>query len=157
MSTMVKVWNDNVHPHKEMFKGVEITIPPGGSVEMDYIEAVEFKGQFTPPKTDGSGKPDPRFFKKIRVEQPKEPVFKETPNVLHATGQVADSAAAVLQMARAFAAANPDLVANDPDAERASGKVTISKAEYESLAARLAALEGAGETKRGPGRPKKEA
>jgi hypothetical protein len=156
MSNMVKVWNDNVYPHKETFKGEEINIPAGSFVEMDYIEAVEFKGQFTAPKTDASGKPDAKFFKKIRVEQPKEPIFKDAPNVLHATGQRADSMAELMQMAKAFAQSNPHLVASDPELD-AEGKVTISKAEFESLAARLAALESEKTTKKGPGRPKKEA
>jgi hypothetical protein len=155
MSQVVKVWNDGIYPHKEMFKGEEINIAPGSYVEMDYIEAVEFKGQFTSPKTDASGKPDPRFFKKIRVEQPTEPIFKDH-NVLHATGQKADSMAELMQMAKAFAQANPDRVAVEPDLDK-QDRVTISKAELEQLSARLAALESEKVGKRPPGRPKKEA
>lgn len=151
----VKVWNDNKYPHTETFKGDKITIPAGGFIEMDYVEAVEFQGQFTPIKKLGTGADDPTGFKMIRVEQPKEPVFKEDPNMVHATGKMLGSPAEVLAFAKAYAAANPDLLPQKPEGVQ-DGSVTLSKAEFDGLLARMAALESQTE-KRGPGRPKKQA
>jgi hypothetical protein len=155
MSTIVKVWNDNVHPHVETFKGEVQTIPAGGYIEMDYVEAVQFAGQFTSPKFITDGVPDPKAYKMLRVDQPTTPVFRET-NVLHATGQTAQTPAEVMAMAKAYAALHPELVAVDPEAEKSS-KVTIDKTQLEGLLARVAALESQTNEKRGPGRPKKEA
>ncbi len=148
---MVKVWNDNAYPHKEYFKGAMVEIAAGDYVEMDYTEACEFKGQFTSPKFDGSGKPDPRFFKKIRVEKPLEPIFKDDPNVMHATGQRFNSPADAVAFAKAYAAMNPEAVAYDKEAESAD-KVMVSKSQLAELTERLAALEN---RNRG-GRPRKE-
>ncbi len=148
MSTTVKVWNDNVHPHKEIFKGETIEIQPGGCVEMDYMEAIEFRGQFVTPKFDGSGRPDPRSFKKIRVDQPTTPIFRDDPNVMHATGQRLGTPAEAIAFAKAYAAMNPDSVAYDSEAEK-SDKVMVSKAVMDDLTSRLAALEA----KKPQGRP----
>lgn len=68
MSNLAKVWNDNDHPHTEKYKGNMIEIPPHKYIEMDRDEALQFQGQFTMPKKLGSGVPDPRYFKMIRVE-----------------------------------------------------------------------------------------
>lgn len=153
MSTMVKVWNDNDYVHAEVFKGNLITIPAHGHVEMDYVDACEFRGQYTPIKMITDGNPDPRAFKKIRVENPTSPIFKDQ-NVLHATGQVASSAGELAALAKAFAALNPDAVARAEDGP--AKEETVSKSQYDDVLARLAALESQTE-KRGPGRPKKEA
>jgi hypothetical protein len=52
MAQKVRVWNDNVVEHREMYKGSEIRIPAGGYVEMDREEAVQFKSQFRTPVRD---------------------------------------------------------------------------------------------------------
>lgn len=157
MSALVKVWNDNVHPHSERFKGKEITIPAKGYIEMDFIDAVDFQGQFTSMKKLGTGADDPRGFKMIRVERPAEPIFKDDPQVFHATGKNFGSPAEMAAFAKAFAAANPDLVAKDGDQDKASDRVSLSKTDFEQLMTRIAALESSQTDKRGPGRPKKEA
>ncbi len=66
----VRVYNDNIYPHKEKFKGEEIYIPPKCFVEMEFYDAVEFKGQYTPIVVDGGGAPIPQSFKMIRIVQP---------------------------------------------------------------------------------------
>lgn len=63
----VEVFNDNKYTHKEMFKGREITIPAGGVVVMEEDDAIDFKGQFSEIRVDGTGKQDPRSFKMIRI------------------------------------------------------------------------------------------
>src|SRR5690348_2694382 len=74
-----RVWNDHTQPHVEDFKGDKITIEPGKFVVMDFPDAVEFRGQYTPVIRDGLGtdlKP-----KKIRVEKidGTESAFPEAP------------------------------------------------------------------------------
>lgn len=46
---MVKIWNKNSIVHREKYKGVWIEIPPGKAIEMDYHDAIDFKGQFFNP------------------------------------------------------------------------------------------------------------
>lgn len=68
---MAKVFNDNKYPYKENFKGQIIEIPPGGFVEMDYEDAVQFKSAFPNilmPDFDGAGNQKPQTFKMIRVD-----------------------------------------------------------------------------------------
>lgn len=67
----VKVWNDNKYPHKEMFRGEMIEIGPGEFIEMEHMDAVQFKGQMSPIIRDADGAPTEKSFKKIRVEEPK--------------------------------------------------------------------------------------
>ena len=57
----VKVFNDNVHPYTEKFRGKEITIGAKQFIEMDEDEAEYFKGTFTFPVKNGEGLPDPAF------------------------------------------------------------------------------------------------
>lgn len=71
-----RVWNDNVHPHVEKFKRKEIRIEPKAFVEMEWEDAIEFRGQFTPIEVDGAGQPKATSFKMIRVEKIPE-TFKE--------------------------------------------------------------------------------
>lgn len=63
-----KVWNDNKFVHKEKFRGDMVTIPPGEFIEMDYMDAVQFRGQMTPISRDVDGAPTPKSFKMIRLE-----------------------------------------------------------------------------------------
>lgn len=119
----VKVWNRNKYPHKELYKGDQVVIPAGGFIEMDWEEAVQFKGQFTgmaPLKSEddgagGMGEPDPRFFKMIEVESPAEDPVKDDGLVNHATGKRADDAQALLGQLLQFARENPDRVVKDSD------------------------------------------
>lgn len=154
----VKVWNDNEYPHEEEFKGEKIRIEAHQFIEMDWEEAVEFKGQYTPIKFLGDGQThDPRGFKKIRVERPTVLPFQEK-LVNHANGQVAQSPEQLAAMVAQFA----HLQIKDAEADKvAAVKATEQRSEIEELkaqVARLAALVESQETKKGPGaRPKKEA
>lgn len=109
----VKVWNDNVHPHREKYQDEWIDIPAGGYIELDWEDAIQFKGQFTGIKLLGDDTPDPRGFKMIRVEKPSEPVFKENPLVCHANGERAvtqeDLARLLDKFSHMRAPANPDV------------------------------------------------
>jgi hypothetical protein len=119
---------------------------------MDYIDAVDFKGQFFGMKMRGPNDPDPKHFKKIRVEEPTEPVVKADPNVFHATGESVTNQKELLALAKAFASVNPDRLASDPDAAAAEKKSKVDlQAEVDALRAQLAA-----KSKPGP-KPKERA
>ena len=74
----VTVFNTNVHPLKEMFKGEEVYIEAqdywrdkkGKIKELDQFEANDYRGQYAPVPFDGSGKMvnDPRYFKMLKIE-----------------------------------------------------------------------------------------
>jgi hypothetical protein len=65
----VRVWNDNVHPYEEIFKGDKLLIGSKDFIEMDENEAVQFKGTFKPPVLNVDGVHLPEGFKMIRVEK----------------------------------------------------------------------------------------
>lgn len=91
-----KVWNDNVYPYSEKFKGDDIYIPAGQFIEMDYDEAIMFKGSFSSIVRDADGQPKPESYKKIRVEalgNPVDNVIKSDPNKCLACGKVLGSQA----------------------------------------------------------------
>ena len=70
---IVRVYNDNVHPYSEKYKGRQITIPSKGYIEMDLNEAHHFLG--TNPgiaNRDASGLQSPETYKKLRIERPQE-------------------------------------------------------------------------------------
>lgn len=69
----VKVWNDNIHDFTDPnFKGQQIVVKAKGFIEMDYEEAVEFRGKFASmPPEDCLESEVPKYFKMIRVEQPR--------------------------------------------------------------------------------------
>lgn len=67
---LVKVYNDNIYPYKENFKGENIHIPAKGFIEMEYDEAILFKGMMSPMVFDGDGNDLPQGYKMIRVEEP---------------------------------------------------------------------------------------
>jgi hypothetical protein len=83
----VTVFNLNVHPLHEMFKGDEVLIQAndywrdkdGKIREIDIYEANDFKGQYHPVPFDGSGKmlEDSRYFKKIRMDKVQTEVDSE--------------------------------------------------------------------------------
>lgn len=69
MSKKVEVHNLNVYPYKEMFRDRMIEIPAKGFIEMEYGEAVIFKGTMNAVKTDGDGNVLPEYYKKIKIVQ----------------------------------------------------------------------------------------
>ena len=131
----VKVWNDNSHDHVETFKGNQVTVPAKGFIEMDFEDAVQFKGQFTPMLIRADGTHDPKGFKMIRVEQPKEPLFKDAPLVNHATGQQfatkAELLAALQEVSHLRAAVDPDAERELPKGD--PSEIAALKAQVEAL------------------------
>lgn len=75
---MVKVYNDNVHPYSEKFKDQKLEIPPHEFIEMEYEEAVQFLGTYSPIKVDADENPIPQCYKMLRIVKP---VIKATPGV----------------------------------------------------------------------------
>jgi len=67
----VKVWNDNTIAFTEKFKGEQIHIAAGKFLEMDYEEAIEFRGQYHKMEFDGDGTQLRSSYKMIRVENPE--------------------------------------------------------------------------------------
>lgn len=134
----VKVWNDHDREHVEKFKNQEIRIPSGGHILMDYIDAKDFQGQFFGMRMLGPNNPDPKCFKKIRVEEPAEPVVKEDPNMFHATGKPASSPQEVIAMARALTLLDPTLAVKDSELDKSGADL---KAENDKLRAEIAALQ----------------
>ncbi len=151
----VKVHNDNVHPHKEMFKGIEVVIPAKSFIEMDFEEACELKGQFTPIVYISEGNPDARFYKMLRVEWPKPEMTKiEYRNPV--TGARYDTAAQLAASLTEF----DHLRVRDEDAERELRTGTTPSTEVAELRAELQELKDliraqVPAEKKGPGRPKK--
>ena len=64
----VRVYNDNVHPYQEEFKGETVKIPSKGSIEMEFYDAHEFLGSFNAPKLDYDGNPTAASYKMLRIE-----------------------------------------------------------------------------------------
>jgi len=135
---LVRVWNDNVHPFRQTFKGEEIAIPPRSFIMMDREEAIQFKGTFSPIERDGGGVPLPTSYKMIRVERtppsPEEREAVEAQHVNPVTGRRFATKAELEADLKAYATEHPDAVAHDAEAE----------AEIKAQVPR-----------RGPGRPKK--
>jgi hypothetical protein len=50
-----RVWNDWTKEHVEEFRGDTVRIPSKKYVVMDWQDAVQFRGQFTPIVRDGLG------------------------------------------------------------------------------------------------------
>tara|TARA_R110000868_G_scaffold62962_3_gene189966 strand:- start:19733 stop:20128 length:396 start_codon:yes stop_codon:yes gene_type:complete len=85
-----KVWNDNDYVYKEYFKGDNIVIPPKSFIEMDYDEAVMFRGTFNSIVRDADGQPKRESYKMIRIEKPQgadEVQTKVDPNKCIACGK----------------------------------------------------------------------
>ena len=65
---LVKVWNLNKHEHAEKFRGKEIIIPANSYTQMEYHEAVDFLGQFYPPRYNKAGLALPESFKRLEID-----------------------------------------------------------------------------------------
>jgi hypothetical protein len=65
---LVHVVNENSHPYKEKFNDNLVQIPAGGRITMDADEARRFLGKCNGVMKDGDGQPDPRGFKRLRIE-----------------------------------------------------------------------------------------
>jgi hypothetical protein len=82
MTTLVRVWNDNVHPFRQIFRDKEILIAPKKFIEMEETEAFEFRSSYSPITRDGDGQPTVESYKMIRVERTDKSAHKpvQTPN-----------------------------------------------------------------------------
>ena len=69
MSNTVRVWNKHNLDHTEKFKGQVIHIPAGKCIEMDYFEAIAFKGQMVPYIRMKNGLQDPKSYKMIDLDK----------------------------------------------------------------------------------------
>jgi hypothetical protein len=68
----VRVWNDNDYAFTDPdFKGEKITIPAKKYILMERFEANEFRGKYS-PRVVADGNEDPRYYKKIRIEETTE-------------------------------------------------------------------------------------
>lgn len=128
-----KVWNDNPHTDwKETFKGDIVTIPSKKFIEMEFYDAHEFKGQYSPIKLKPDETQDPASFKMIRVEKIVENMEDgeiEVPDVFpcNLCKKAFDSEEALIKHATAQHA---DRMIVDEEAESAAPKKkTKTKAE----------------------------
>jgi hypothetical protein len=151
---LVKVWNDNIYPHSELYKGDRLTIPAGGCIEMEWEEAIQFRGQYTPmPPQDTRDEDIPKYYKMIRIDQPSEPIFKDPGHIVHATGQKAVSAEQLGLLLAEFRDANPQRAVRDDESAKDS-RIASLEAQLAEIKTLIAANQA---TKRGPGRPPKGA
>jgi hypothetical protein len=133
----VKVWNDNTHPHKEMFRGDLIEIPARSYILMEQSDAHEFRTQFFAPRRSevGPGNMDPSTFKMIRVEKIAGAVEEPKPEVFKSplTGEVFTTKAQL----EAHLEANKAKVHTDPEIERelAAAQAVKPKTRKKSTAA----------------------
>lgn len=150
----VKVWNKNTLPHIETFKGDKIEIPAGGSIEMDWEDAIEFKGQFFPMVINADGTHNPKGFKKIFVERPPQAPVHDLSLVNHADGSVAATRADLDAELRRF----DHLAVKDPNLEGSGGNQNAEIAALKEQVAKLAALvEGQVDRKKPGPKPKLKA
>ncbi len=132
---LVKVWNDNIYLYEEKFRGRLIEIDPNSYIEMDEDEAENFKAAFTFPHRDEQGRPDPRFFKKIRIEKPKVEESADDNLICHANGQKVSSVDELTKVLSNFS----HMLAKDDEAE-AEAKKHLKK-ENKELKERLSTIE----------------
>lgn len=79
----VKVWNDNIYEYKENFRDSLIVIPSKQFIMMDHDEAQTFRSTFNGFMKDVDGAPDPKGFKKIRIEVPNGGKFLSDKNKIN--------------------------------------------------------------------------
>lgn len=75
----VRVYNDNTYVYREKFKGEMIVIEPGKFVSMEDDDAVLFLGTFISPRVKGDNVPDPRGFKRLRIDKNTQEVAAARP------------------------------------------------------------------------------
>jgi hypothetical protein len=141
-----RVYNDNVHPHRELFKGTQIEIHAGGYVDMDFEDALLFEGQFFPMIKNAGGQQCPTSYKRLRVVALDKVTPAEVPLVCHATGQKVATTEELAALNREH-----EHLLHD-DAKEQVKEMREKDEEIEALKAKLAALEV---PKNKGGRPRK--
>jgi hypothetical protein len=119
----VQVWNDNVHPFTQRFKGEKVTIAAQSWIWMDQDEAHQFEGSFSPPILDVDGNGKAEGFKMIRVVKAEGAPAEDKP-------KSAQAQANVCQACR-FQAANAKDLEEHQKASHASQALTDELAEKE--------------------------
>lgn len=112
----MRVYNDNVHPYQETFKGDLIKIPSKGFITMEEDDAILFRGTYAPITRDGDGQPLPTSYKMIRVvpEGDQTQTEKSMPQFVDpVTGRIASSEAEY----KAMLAEHKDSLLVDDEAE----------------------------------------
>lgn len=106
---LCRVYNDNVHPYVNTFKGEKITIPSKGYIILARSEAVQLKSLFLahPATFDGSGnqKPESKSMLRVVPVPNTESVVEEKQWMCHATGEKFDTEAQL----KAYIKENEDL------------------------------------------------
>lgn len=139
---IVKVHNLNIHPHREAYRGTIIEIPAGAYVEMDEDDADYFLQQFTFPKKDSQERPDPRFFKKLKIERPPRAAKDDDDLMCHANGKRAASREELADLIKGFKhmLASAEDTPEELRAEMKTENVALRK-ENTALKTRLEAIE----------------
>lgn len=139
----VKLWNDNVHPYSEKFRGVQYTIPPKEFIMMDEDEAEYFHATFTFPVKDSQNRPDPKHFKMLRIELTEEAKAARAQKdglVCHANGKKAASAEELVALLSNFSHMLADKD-TDGEAEVIKKQNKDLKKENKELKTRLELIE----------------
>lgn len=77
---MVRVYNKNVHPYKEKWRGTEYSIEAGGYIEMDFYDANNFLGTKQPNiAVDGNGIQLPTSYKMLQIVKPEHYGKEDSP------------------------------------------------------------------------------
>lgn len=66
---LVKVWNRNVHPFKQVIKDVEYKIPAQSYIEIDFDDASKLVKSFSPIKVDFDDNPLPESYKMLEIDK----------------------------------------------------------------------------------------
>ena len=125
--SQVAVFNDNIYPYKETFRGTEIEIKEKGHIMMDEDEAKLFLGQYAPPVLDADGNQMPQGFKMLKILG-KEKLERRLPQTFKCNACALECKSQEDLEAHIIAAHVEDL----PDSTDEERKV---KAEYEKKAA----------------------
>jgi hypothetical protein len=113
----VKVWNDNIYPYEEKFRDRQIQIPSKGFIEMEYDEAVLFKGSFSSPVRGADGEHLARGYKMIRIEEEASAPLKTLQKDPETMCQVCRYLAKTKEDLDLHLGEHAHLKASDPEAE----------------------------------------
>jgi hypothetical protein len=113
----MRVYNDNVHPYQETFKGDLVKIPPKGFVLMEEDDAILFRGTYAPITTDGDGQPLPTSYKMIRLVRDSEATETEARTAPRFVDPVTGKQAETQAEYEAMLAEHKDRLVVDEEAE----------------------------------------
>ena len=152
----VKVWNDNIYDFTSTFKGEKLTVPAGGFVLLDFEEAQEFRGQWSPMPPEDFAGDERTFYKMIRVEAGPAGYVVPTGFINQVPGQRFETQKELdfsLEPYRGRLV--KDELADKEANDASNNKEALLHAEIARLRQELAEANEP-EEKRGPGRPRKK-